>query len=356
MIILQLAVSEGFMGKERIHYLDNVRVFATFLIMQIHVAGTNWVVAKPDTFDWQVYNVYDSFSRCALLVFTMISGVFFLDPKKQLDTKRLYSKNLVRIITAFVFWSILYALVIHVAFPIISHEPVVPLEVVKEIICGHYHLWYLFTIAGLYLITPFVRLITADKKLTERFIVMAFILGSVMDLLKFIPVAGDIIAEAMGNMEVGFVFGYTGLYMLGYYINEYGLSKGKTVALYICAAVGLLFTITVTGVWSATTGVRHDELYGLLLPGSVFVAVAIFVFFKDHVKKEVKWLAFLSEISFGMYLVHDFFIKILLKGGISTARFNPILSVPVVAILVFVCSALVAFVMSKIPLAKKYIM
>ena len=114
--------------------------------------------------------------------------------------------------------------------------------------------------------------------------------------------------------------------------------------------------IVTTGVWSASTGVRHDELYGLLLPGSVFVAVAIFVFFKDHVNKKIKWLAFLSEISFGMYLVHDFFIKILLKGGISTARFNPILSVPAVAVLVFACSTLVAFVMSKIPLAKKYIM
>ena len=63
----------------------------------------------------------------------------------------------------------------------------------------------------------------------------------------------------------------------------------------------------------------------------------------------------LSNLCFGIYLVHDVFNIIMAKMRISTVLFNPIFSVPALAAAVFVSSLLVAFIISRIPVVNKYI-
>ena len=95
---------ERHMPMQRIIYFDVLRIVAVFAVVVLHVCSRRFIVAFPST-EWEVLNVYDSLTRWGVPVFVMISGALFLDEKKDFSIKRLYRKNVVRIICAFVCWS-----------------------------------------------------------------------------------------------------------------------------------------------------------------------------------------------------------------------------------------------------------
>ena len=107
---------------DRVVWIDLLRIFCVFSMMLIHVAASRWQSVNPTTFSWQVFNFYDCLVRFCVPVFVMISGVFFLDSNRQLTYKKLFSKNIIRIITAFVFWSFAYAS-IDILRSLIKHTP-----------------------------------------------------------------------------------------------------------------------------------------------------------------------------------------------------------------------------------------
>lgn len=151
--------------KERLIYADILRIVCVFGVLVIHSVSLFWRHIPIKTVSWTVFACLDSVFRFAVPVFVMISGMFMLSPEKDRGIKNLYSKNILRIFTSFVFWSLLYAV-----FNSIPTNPDIHFSIHKfflRIIQGEYHLWFLFMIAGLYMVTPVLRKIVEDKKLTE---------------------------------------------------------------------------------------------------------------------------------------------------------------------------------------------
>ena len=90
------------------------------------------------------------------------------------------------------------------------------------------------------------------------------------------------------------------------------------------------------------------------------MSVAVFVLFRyvlglSEERSRRQRAGGLARISFGVYLVHDFFIMLLRHFGVSTLSFAPALAVPALALGVFLCAALAAWPISKIPLVGKYL-
>ena len=100
--------------RSRVVYLDCLRIFATFIMIQAHVAAQNWFNADVRGFTWNVFNVYDSFGRCSVSIFAMITGTIYGSQDRSLDLKKLYGKNILRFLTAFFFWSAAYAIIMPV--------------------------------------------------------------------------------------------------------------------------------------------------------------------------------------------------------------------------------------------------
>lgn len=134
----------------RIISLDALRVFSIFMMMLLHTTALNWTLLSVNSVEWQVLNIYDSIARFCVPVFLMISGVFFLDNDRNYTLEKLFSKNILRIVTAFIFWSTLYTIL-----NIMSSETLSIKEIITEFINGHYHMWFLFTLVGLYLVVLF---------------------------------------------------------------------------------------------------------------------------------------------------------------------------------------------------------
>ena len=60
-------------------------------------------------------------------------------------------------------------------------------------------------------------------------------------------------------------------------------------------------------------------------------------------------------VSFGIYLVHVFFLMLLRNFGITALSFPPVLSVPVLTAAVFLASLAAAWLLSKVPFVGKYL-
>ena len=349
------------MEEKRIAYLDVLRVFSIFCMILLHVSAENYTSIDVTSFHWQVLNIYGSAVRFCVPVFVMISGVVFLNPSKNIAVKTLFSKRILRLVTAFIFWSVVYA-VFSAVFIKSSTDGTIK-HFIGRVLGGHYHQWFIFMIVGLYLIIPLIRNITADKKQAEYFLILSFIFALVLPAIQLIPMKEltDVIA-IFKRANFNFVIGFPVYFVGGHYFATYTVSKRTKRIIYLLGILSLLFTIIATSVLSVYKSKAISALYDYLLPTTAFVALSVFLFFKNAVSKlklsgkHMEMLLLFSKCSFGMYLVHVLFLESLKKFDFLTIIPNAIIAVPVVSIFIFFCSFGVTYCISKIPIMNKYIM
>ncbi len=349
------------MSSQRNITLDLLRIFSIFFMMLIHVSSKNFASVPVNSFAWQIFNIYDSISRFCVPIFIMISGIYFLDPKKYISTKDIYCKRILRLGIALIFWNFFYAL----------HEILLYKDINTNInfshfiylmIFGHYHLWFIYTLIGLYLIIPFLKKITEDEFLTKYFLILFFIFCLGGNFLKFEYFFPTIIETLQSKSNLKFFMSFSGYFVFGYFLNRLDISKEFQYTIYITAIASVFFTIYMTDLYSGISEKSEFYWYEYLLPNTFFVATAIFVFFKYKVSsiklstKSQNNIIFLSKISFGAYLVHDFFNMLFRDFGWINSSHSPIFLLLANTVAIFILSFFAAFLLSKIPFLNKYIL
>ncbi|EKD43775.1 MAG: hypothetical protein ACD_72C00122G0003 [uncultured bacterium] len=349
------------MEKSRIIWADILRILAVFAVIVLHVGFIGFGNIDVRSLDWQILNIFESLVRWCVPVFVMLSGMFLLDPEKNINTKKIFSKYILRVVCALFFWGILYNIytmwlkyyldgtefsfinVLKIPFKLISGPP-------------WRHLWFLYTITGLYLITPIVRIFTkfAQRKDIEYLLGLFVIFGTIT------PVLNHFLKSPINFTLVEFS-GYLGYYIAGYYFSKFELSKVVTSLLY----VGMILSIVATAALTSFISVRHISAnyfwYGNLLPTTMLISFGLFVFFKKtflNIKvsdKIYQVINYLSECTFGIYLVHWFAISMIDVANIKTVTYSPLLSVPILSVFVFVVSFLAIVTIKKIPVLSKFI-
>lgn len=354
-------MTEKVKTRKRIIYLDLLRIFAIFSMMVLHVAGGQWSSVAVNSAEWRAVNVYDSLVRFCVPVFVMISGTLFLDPERTFTIKIIFSKYILRIVTAFVFWSMQYAIVTN--FMVYKKLDInVFKKIILDFIYGRYHLWFLFTIVGIYLIVPFLREICKKESLMIYFLALSLVFTFLVNGLKIFPFFNRTITVLESKTNLFFVLGYSGYFVLGYFLSYYQISKKIRKFIYIFGMIGVLGTIIGTQYIAQESGQAYQTLYGYLMPNVCLASVAVFVFFKEkfgevELKEKIEdALCSVSNLSFGMYLVHDFFNILLQRLKIQKFLLHTIFSIPVVSIFVFFLSMLAAHLISKVKILRKYIM
>ena len=348
----------------RTPYYDYLRVLATFAVIILHVAAQNFKKVELGSFEWDVFNFTDSAVRWGVPVFVMISGALFLDNNKPLTLKKLYGKNILRIVTAFIFWSAVYA-----TYNVLNGKSL--RDGILMFVRGNYHLWFLFMIAGLYVIVPLLRKIAASKSATQYFIVIGFIFSfliprtiNLLQTLK-IPHTTDLlkaISAAFDNVYFNFTSGFVLYFVLGYYISHYDIKKPLRIVAYVIGVVAYLFTALFTDWISLRDNKANADFFENHTINVLLLAVAVFIFAKYVLSKiELKGLAsklisFFSKYSFGVYLVHILVLDIFkTKLEITTLSFHPVISIIVLTVAVATISYAISFILNHIPILKKYI-
>lgn len=352
-------------SQERVIFLDVLRVLATIGVVVIHVTAHVWNEIDILSTHSFVFNAWDSFVRWSVPIFVMISGCLFLNPQKQIETKKLYTKNILRIITAFVFWSAIYT----VEQAVLSNESSTS-NIIGNFIRGPGHFWFLLLIIALYMFVPILRKLCESESVMKYFLLLSLIFNIVLyTAVKLLPEVlsdghiKDLLVAVAGHydsMHLGLISGYTFYFVAGYYLFTHDLPKKVRIALYICAVICVIPIFLLTHYHSVMADKVSDIFYDNRSVAVAVQTVAVFVFVKNikfNLKeKSTKILLKLSKYSFGVYLVHMFILDVLkLAFNFTPASLNPFLSVPLFIVIVFIISTIISACLNKIPILNKYV-
>lgn len=345
---------------------DMLRIFSVIAVIFLHAGGAGFFAFTPQSSQWQVCNFYDGAARFGVPCFVMLSGMFILDPAREYPLKKLLRQKILRIATAFCFWSAFYSLfsVIDIAsYGGFSGIYEVLITFIKGFFNGYYHMWFLGMICGLYLVAPFLRRLVRDEKLTRYFLLLAFIFVFGANVLHKLPgnAAVKWLCMIVDTMEVRLVAGFSVYFVWGRWLASHELPLKMRKIIYILGIAGALVTVGGNGI----IGWYLDEIgtwtYDNLLPNVFLTATAVFVFCQYTFRAENfselgrKIVGSLGKWSFGIYLAHVFFLEHLYRIGLPNFFCDPLFSVPITSTVVFAASLILVIMLSKIPGVRKYV-
>lgn len=344
------------MKKREIH-LDILRLMAMAAVIWVHVGGMEsgslpttdpncqWLIFLKSIMTWQIP------------VYVMISGRFFLDPSRCMPFSKI-RKAVFRVILAFAVWNVIYQI-----FYLLdgSHAGLNWKGILSQALIGPYHFWYLYMIAGLYLITPFLRKIAESKQLSEYYIVLFFLF---MVLNKYgvrLPFVGATLNAMAENMSMHFVVGYSGYYILGHYLRTNPLSGRWEKGLYLAGGVLLLAGAAANTWQSLRIGAYTEAFTGYTNPNTILVACAIYTLFTRRVSRlafsdtACRLISKLSEYSFGVYLVHALVLSVFSILGLGPTILHPVLAMPLITLAAWAVSLIIVVLVRRIPVVGRKI-
>ncbi len=341
----------------RIVYADILKIIASVAIVIIHVASKNFYRTNTD-FQFDVFNLFSSFARWGVPIFVMVSGIFFLD--KNITIKEIFSKYIKRMVIVLLFWNVIYAILYNLEDYMNGKE--IGYNIIKDIFINRApHLWYLYMLIGLYLIVPFLRNLIQNEKIMKYFLNLWLIFEVVISIFQIFPTMNLEISEILNNkMHINFIMGYSGYFILGYYLNK-RRTKDKIVPYISLIIVGGIITFIGTKIVSNVTNVHSETFYNNFFPNIFMMSIGIFMLVKEvanRIKisdKQALNIAKLSKYSFGIYLVHPIVITFLNLIGMSTLKFNPILMMIIIVVLVYFISLFISIIINKIPKLNKVV-
>ncbi len=341
-----------------IHY-DLLRIFACFSVVMLHSAAQFWYSLPVDDPNWLVANSYDAIFRFGVPIFIMISGVMFLDSPKEIQVKRLFTHNILRIFVIYAVWSVAYGLFDCRRYPLATINKGV---VMDEIIANRYHLWFLPMIAGIYFLLPILKqwICNAPKKNIEYFIVLFVFLQVGKETLLAV-FKHPLIGYFTGFINLYMVAGYLGYFIIGYYIAHYGMDKKWHKWIYLSGILSAFFNILLGNYLAVRTGQATGDIYDSFGIFTFCIVISIFLFFSDRMSKITfgrgvgKLITEVSKATFGIYLMHIALIEYLEPLGIHSMMIPPILGIPLLALGCFVVCFLASALLRRIPFVGKYI-
>ena len=343
--------------RERIAAFDFLRILAAFAVIWLHVCSYYWYKAFPSV-DWDILNAYNALVRWCVPIFVMITGALFLNPQGACSIRRLYLRYITRIVIAFVFWSLVYE-----PFQV---SPATTLRgLVKHIITGPMHLWYLKMLVGLYVVMPLLRAIVARSRGTIYFLLLALATASLAPMLLTLLGHVDTGLQAsfkhlFNSLEIKMALGFSGYLVLGHYLHTHPLSAKSRHIVYVLALMSLLCVIIGTHLYSHHIHHPKDYFYDYLNPFTLIESVAVFVFVQAHAKnassRQRSIAANISRYTFGIYLVHLLIRNLLVQHfKLDTTGWGTLYFVPVFTIVIFSISLLIIWQVGKIPWFKTHV-
>ncbi|MFV0417942.1 MAG: acyltransferase [Dysgonomonas sp.] len=350
--------------KDRILFADILRIITIFAVVVFHVCTNRWFTAFENSpGEWHIINIFVSGLRWCVPVFFMLSGMIFLDPDYNVTIKKLYTKTIPRIFCALVFWSIAYRILSPITAYFLDIKPLTGGEfhrVYQEIFLGTpwHHLWFLYPLLAMYILTPLLRIFTANAKKEHYiyFLILYFIFGSIIPTI-------NARLQIHISFSISELFSYTGYFIAGYFFYKFDLSKVETRILYILGILALVGTYIISTATAMKYGGPATQFFDRTGPNTMLGAFFVFVLVKNLVNnspkimtfKNNKYITLLASCGLGIYLVHDFFNVILHLFKIHTGTFPAILSIPILSISVYLASLSVILIIRRIPILNKWI-
>ncbi len=294
----------GTPGRIGTEWMDFARVAGMVAVVVAHVfaPAIRFDLTDQNTPAWWGAAAISAASRFCVPLFIIISGALLLAPAAGRRPMDFYRRRLDRIAIPLAVWCTFY-----LGLRYFTADELSGVEALREILGGgvYYHLYFLFVLAGLYAVTPFLRVIVLDSsdRILRAFAIVLLSIGALNQAAVVLLETGQ------GNAATQF------LPYLGYFVGGLLVARARlTRRLVRIGAASMLVGIILTSVggWALSVGMGSVYVEYVLLPLSPSVMLTAFgaVILLRAVPRRAPRLtsspmiARLSALSFGVYLVH----------------------------------------------------
>ncbi len=335
-------------------YAEWLRIFAAFTVVFQHTVTSAWYSVPVDSDDFLFLNLLNSMLRSGVGIFVMVSGAFMLSPRYPHPPKKIFAHNLSKVLALLVFWVVFYGV-----FDALGKDASIksllsaPLLIFTK---PHTHLWFLYVIAGLYVLTPALRVFTehASRKMILYVIVLFVSFGLLLPTVNHL-LAAFAHFPLYKNLEIRGLTSFVGYYLTGFYIAHYGIRKIPRKILYASAFVSWGTAFLASLYVSDLRNAPNEYFFGNFRPTTFLVAAGIFCFFREKFRDKTTdnpLFLNISRATLGIYLIHPIFIGAFYRLDFSLLAWHPVLSAPLAATAFFALSLLIVLPFQKIPLLK----
>lgn len=290
--------------KQRVTYLDFLRCIAILFVITLHaitpILPNTALYQAPS---WVFCILLNSISRMGVPLFFMISGYLMLSRPSTQQIGSFYRKNLPKLLVPLVIWNLIYYI-----FNVFQQgEAIRPGEFLQKLVIQgtSYHMWFVYTLLGIYLICPFLSRMTASCTSRELLLLIGIVLfpTTIRPLLNTIQPVYIFLFDPL-------LEGYLGYFLLGYWLGNADLSRRVRYLIYAGGCAGIAY-----GVWGNLSTATPEQIplpfnggYGInhyLAAAALFVlAQAFFRAREGKIPRVSAWLARLSDLVFGIYWIH----------------------------------------------------
>lgn len=320
----------------RNHRLDLLRVIALMMIILMHSPMPKYALAPSYIITGLSY-----FTAPGIGLFFMISGALLLG--NGLSTRDFLRKRISKILFPTVFWTFFYLIVNYIRGGLSVIEALQSIASIPFSMQGQGILWFMYTLAGLYLLTPILArwLKTASKKEVEFYL----LLWAITLLYPYLEMVLFIDTSSAGILY--YFTGYLGYYLLGYYLNRYYGFQNIHVVVAVVIAILIPALLYASGIEFNF----YSLLWYLSLP-VVLMASVWFVLINRTPNKHFFLISEISRLSFGIYFVHIFILRRCLWRIDFIRELPGLIQIPVVMIATLVLSFLIVKLISRLPFSK----
>jgi len=356
----------------RLYWADCARIFSMFGIILLHSAGYGCekTLLKRKDSNVMIICFYNCITRFGVPMFVLLSGTFILDPSKTFSFKKLFRHNILRLATAFAFWSTINALI-----NIFLYKKNKPSEFLKLFVVGEEYLWFIYMIIGCYLVSPFLRLFSDDVILARYFLGFCVFWGSLIPTLKNIfnsfqwKEAQDELNTWTSRWHYHFTLEFVGYFVAGYHIVKHVHIESLKIRgiLYVLGLADIFLIFGMTYRLEMKTGRYSKDFRDSYTLTVAFYTIVLFIFFKHEIgrinfsERAIRIISKLSALTFGMYLSH-----MILKGLLSRyahikqeeflgIKLSSTIGCPIFWMVISASSLLVSYLLSITPILKNYV-
>ncbi|MGO4918552.1 acyltransferase [Maribacter spongiicola] len=286
---------------QRSFSIDILRSIAAIQVVIIHITTyyiNNDFNGINSGLSFWTANILDSFCRISVPLFVLISGKYLLGKRESYII--FFKKRGSRILIPTIIWTLIY-ITYRIAQNYLTGRGLFERSILEDFITGRsfYHMWYLYMLIGLYLVTPGINfLIQKVSRIQLWFIAISFL------LLGFLM---DINYSFLENNYFFFWFvNYIGYYIVGYLLREIKvISLSIMLISYVSCSIGIAY-------FTYESLLNSEQLYytKYLSPFVIIPSILVYGYF-EGISLSQNFLSRLSKYTFGIYLIHPLILDMM---------------------------------------------
>lgn len=286
------------------------------------------------------------FTLCVVAIFVMISGVLLLSKNEPITYTRVFQHYIPRILWALV----IFALPMCFIEQLMNNRGAATMDILASSIQNFLtglswtHMWYLYMLPGLYLITPLLHtfLLNSTKQEHTQLLMALAIMGIVIPNISMLT--------GIDMQSYMMLPSFIATYYIGFYIHKYSCDNHKTICCsLVCLVAYTLYCYLIADVTKPIVG--PEFILSIAVAGALICISRRWTMLPSLCKR-------LSPYCFCIYIIHPVFLNVMFKVMHieHLIMFTPFVNMIMIVGTTFILSLAASYILHKIPFIGKKIL